>query len=202
MDIIRWALDSGLLARLFPSSLAVLRPTVVDRECGGPRSRHDRDGMGSLQNTFARATLVGLLGVAISGGVHPSVAAAADPSTSAAANKVGVLEEVIVTARRREENAQTVPIAITVVSQQAIRDNNIATLEDIQWLVPSLSVSSSNVGSRDGANISIRGQGWGSFGTTPAVVMYFNDVAIPTDQKGVTAGGPGLLFDLENRAVR
>jgi iron complex outermembrane receptor protein len=111
------------------------------------------------------------------------------------------LDVILVTARRKEEDVQKVPIAITVVSPQALADNNVVTLEDLQSLVPSMTVSSSNTGSKDTANVSIRGQGWGSIGGTPAVAMYLNEMPVVTNGAGLLAGGPGLLFDLENVQV-
>jgi iron complex outermembrane receptor protein len=111
------------------------------------------------------------------------------------------LEEIIVTARRREENAQRVPIAITTISPQAMQDNNIATTQDLQFLVPSLTATTGNVGQRDSSNVAIRGQGYGSIAGQPAVAMYLNEVPIPTDYDGQIAGGPGLFFDLENAQV-
>jgi iron complex outermembrane recepter protein len=125
-----------------------------------------------------------------------------DTSNNATANQqTPKLEEVIVTARRREENEQRVPIAITTLSPQTIQDNNIATIQDVQYLVPSLSVSTGNVGQRDSANVAIRGQGYGSIAGQPAVAMYLNEVPIVTDFDGQIAGGPGLFFDLENAQV-
>lgn len=131
-----------------------------------------------------------------------NAAPASDSSTDAIADQRSLgLEEIIVTARRREENAQQVPISITVISPQAIQDNNIATIQDVQYLVPSLTVSTSNVGQRDSANVAIRGQGYGSIAGQPAVAMYLNEVPIVTDHDGSIAGGPGLFFDLENVEV-
>ena len=109
------------------------------------------------------------------------------------------LEEIIVTARRRDENVQTVPIAITVISQQALQDNNVQTLGDLQYLVPSM--SSTSVYSRDAVNISIRGQETSGISSIPAVVSLLNEVPIPASSNGDLAGGPGLLFDLENVEV-
>jgi iron complex outermembrane receptor protein len=109
------------------------------------------------------------------------------------------LEEIIVTARRRDENVQTVPIAITVISQQALQDNNVQTLADLQYLVPSM--SSTSVYSRDAVNISIRGQETSGISSIPAVVSLLNEVPIPASSNGDLAGGPGLLFDLENVEV-
>jgi iron complex outermembrane recepter protein len=125
----------------------------------------------------------------------------ADSSTSPAVSQGNQLEEVIVTARRREENIQTVPIAITVVSQQTLQDNNVQTLGDLQFLVPSMSTSS--ILTRDSVNVSIRGQGANTVGSAPGVVAYLNEVPIPAGAGGggELAGGPGLLFDLENAQI-
>jgi len=127
-------------------------------------------------------------------------ASAAD-SDAPTADKGNALEEVVVTARRREENAQKVPIALTTISAAALQDNNIATLQDVQQLVPSMTVTTGNVGQRDTANVAIRGQGYGSIAGQAAVAMYLNEVPIPTDQNGLLAGGPGLFFDLEDVQV-
>jgi iron complex outermembrane receptor protein len=127
-----------------------------------------------------------------------ATAAAAGTSEDRSSNG---LEEIIVTARRHAENAQQVPIAITVVSPAALQANNITTVQDVQYLVPSMTVTTGNVGQRDSANVAIRGQGYGSIAGQPAVAMYLNEVPIPTDFDGQLAGGPGLFFDMENVQV-
>jgi iron complex outermembrane receptor protein len=118
---------------------------------------------------------------------------AAGSGTQADAN---ALEEVVVTARRREESIQTVPISITVVSQDALRSNAVQGVVDLQYLVPALSASGFY---RDNPNITIRGQGTNGSGL-PGVIEYFNEVPLPVDRFGAGggAGGPGLYFDLEN----
>jgi iron complex outermembrane receptor protein len=110
-----------------------------------------------------------------------------------------LLEEVIVTARRREEKIQSVPIAITVVSQEKLQDNNAQTIGDLQYLVPSMSARTGLT--RDAVTVSIRGQGSNSSSALPGVVAYLNEVPIPTNNGGELAGGPGLFFDLENVQV-
>ena len=57
------------------------------------------------------------------------------------------LEDILVTARKREENLQDVPIAITAVSGEQMRRNNIGTLEALAPTVPNLSFSQSVSGS-------------------------------------------------------
>jgi iron complex outermembrane recepter protein len=155
------------------------------------------NGKGS-KNVAHRGLLVRLASaLALVAGAFASAADGGD-STAAGAGPPK-LEEIVVTARRREENLQTVPIAITVFSQQALDDNNIQTIGDLQYLVPSL--SSNNALTRDAINVQIRGQGSNSVSAQPAVVAYLNEVPIPTDQDGNLAGGPGMLFDLENLQV-
>jgi iron complex outermembrane receptor protein len=123
------------------------------------------------------------------------------PADSSADQRIAGLEEITVTARRKEENARDVPISISVISPEAIKDNNIATVQDLQFLVPSLTSTTGNVGQRDSANIAIRGQGYGSIAGQPAVAIYLNEVPVPSDYDGILAGGPGLFFDLENAQV-
>ncbi len=116
---------------------------------------------------------------------------------SAGGSESAKLEEVIVTARRREESQQKVPVAMTVVSQQVLKENNVTTLAELQYLVPSLSGVSD--GSSDVMVLSIRGQGQGVTTGQPGVIAYMNEVPIPSSQiSGGVNAGPGLLFDLEN----
>ena len=115
------------------------------------------------------------------------------------------LEEIIVTARRREENLQTVPIAITVISQTKLEENNVTSLLQLQYLVPSMSAYA--VTYRDIPTFSIRGLGASIGGSAPAVVTYLNEIPIAAPTAGAVGGavgglnGPGLLFDLENIQV-
>lgn len=68
-----------------------------------------------------------------------------------------VLEEVLVTARKRTENLQDVPISIIAIPAQKIRDADINRLEEFQTYVPNLTVTETGIGS----NMSIRGIGSG-----------------------------------------
>lgn len=65
--------------------------------------------------------------------VHVPVALA---QSAGAASESVALDEVTVTARRRSESAQDVPLAITVLSEDFIEENNIRRPEDIAALTP------------------------------------------------------------------
>ena len=66
------------------------------------------------------------------------------------------VEEIFVTARRREESAQDVPIALSVVDDSALQATGSYSLNEVQRLVPSLQVFSFNPRN---TNINIRGLG-------------------------------------------
>ena len=81
--------------------------------------------------------------------------AAPAPAADVAADSAG--EEIIVTgSRRREENVQDVPVAVSVVSAAALERRGDFTLGQIQQQVPSLQVFSFNPRN---TNINIRGLG-------------------------------------------
>src|SRR5689334_22518737 len=54
------------------------------------------------------------------------------------------LEEVVVTARRREENAQTVPVALNAFSAETLEARRAYNVRDLQQLAPSLVVTVTN----------------------------------------------------------
>src|SRR3546814_428821 len=71
------------------------------------------------------------------------VAASSEQANPVSAETNG---DIIVTARRRDEKIQDVPIAISAVSGEAMANRNITTVEQVRFLVPSLVVSSSPFG--------------------------------------------------------
>lgn len=64
------------------------------------------------------------------------------PVLAQATGEQAGLEDIIVTAQKRSERLQDVPIAITAVSQSAIERGRITTSQDLQLLVPSLQYTS------------------------------------------------------------
>lgn len=123
----------------------------------------------------------------------PSQAMAQDATQADAAN--GGIEEIIVTARRVNERAQQVPIAITAFSQDNLREKGVNNGTDLQNYTPSLSV----VGdvARNQESYTIRGMGGSAgqgTGSGPGVVGYFAEV--PT-----SVSGPGNFYDLASLQV-
>ncbi len=111
------------------------------------------------------------------------------------------VEEIVVTAQRREENLQDVAISITVFNQDQISKANMTTSADIARYTPSLSANT-RFGT-DNATFTIRGFTQ-DLRTTASVGTYFAEVVAPRGQSTQTSGdgaGPGTLFDLQNIQV-
>ncbi len=108
------------------------------------------------------------------------------------------LEEVTVIARRRTENLQTVPVAVTVLSQQTLQDNNVQTVNDLTYIVPSLSGTTPIP---NAIRLNLRGQGASGNQSWPGVILFVNEVPIPNFGGGAVSTGPGMYFDLENVQV-
>jgi iron complex outermembrane receptor protein len=126
----------------------------------------------------------------------PTFAQQPDETDSAPA---APLEEIIVTARRRNEDIQKVPIAITVLSARNLRDLQVERVTDLQHFVPSL--VSTNSTNRDGEQLSIRG--------LPGVVAYFAEAPVVSSLSAASSGptstgsgsGTGLYYDLQDIQV-
>jgi len=54
------------------------------------------------------------------------------------AQSVGVLEEVVVTAQKKEENLQDTPIAITAITESTIDDLDLANVVDLAGMAPNV----------------------------------------------------------------
>lgn len=99
---------------------------------------------------------------------------------NAAAEQAGALEEVVVTAQKREQNLQDVPISVTALSADYLSENNIGSLQDLAGAVPGLVVTNTlNYGT---APISIRGiggpNGGGSIFNDEPVAIYIDGVYV------------------------
>ncbi|MCS5595096.1 MAG: TonB-dependent receptor [Porticoccaceae bacterium] len=107
-----------------------------------------------------------------------------------------VLEEIVVTAERRESSLQSTPIAVTVMSQKALTENDISDVTDLSGFVPNLVVS----GQEDQSDIKIFIRGVGTNNPTETgdqgVGVYVDGVYAARAQ-----GALALMYDLENVQV-
>ena len=97
----------------------------------------------------------------------------ADESESASDDEI---EEVLVTARKREESLLEIPESVAVITGGDIDQQGIKGLEEIGFQVPNLNLSTRLDGF---PNVSIRGLG--AFGNTQGAGFYLDDVQIFSD---------------------
>ncbi len=101
----------------------------------------------------------------------------------------GGLEEIIVTAQKREQSVQDVPIAVTAVSEATLQANRITTVNDLSAIAPGLTVKPS-AGGIQTPSFTMRGQV--SFG-----VVAGSDKQVSVYLDGVYISSPrGSIFDL------
>jgi iron complex outermembrane receptor protein len=111
------------------------------------------------------------------------------PVASAQEEGIAALEQIIVTAQRREENLQRVPIAVSALGSEMLEEFDVRTIRDVSSIVPNLWMET-NTGLSSGARASLRGIGEDEsyFTSDTPVGMYIDDVYIPRQT--------GALFDL------
>jgi iron complex outermembrane receptor protein len=162
----------------------------VDREQQGRVSASN----GSRMQSPLRCAMLAVLVSA------PTFKVAAQEQSSEAPESA--LEEVIVTAQRREESLQSVPMSITSLDQTALENNSATSLNDVLYLSPSLSFSETGYGS-SAIIANIRGQGVFG-GRNPSVGMYLDEVALPQagpQAPGSYVAGAGFFYDMESVQV-
>ena len=108
----------------------------------------------------------------------------------------GVIEEITVTAQKREENVGDVPVAVSVLSSEQINSSYASNLEELQALVPSVSFRTGNT-TRNSA-LTVRGIGTISFSVAaePSVSTVVDNVVL-----GRSGQAFADLYDLERIEV-
>jgi outer membrane receptor protein involved in Fe transport len=129
--------------------------------------------------------------------VAAAVAAALVPSARLLAQSAGLnegLEEILVTAQRREQSLQDVPISVTAITGEAIEEGGFSDVEDLSIFVPNLFMRDAFTGQ----SLIVRG-----IGTSTGNEAFEQAVAAFSD--GVYYGrdnlSQGAVFDLERVEV-
>ncbi|MDE1145157.1 MAG: TonB-dependent receptor plug domain-containing protein [Azospirillaceae bacterium] len=128
--------------------------------------------------------------------------AAPDPQQPASAVS-DELQEVVITARRHAETAQTVPVSVTVIDSSTLASAGLESTSDLQRMVPGVILNGS--GSDANTTYTIRGQSRAVIGPgLPSALTYLNDVpltrwgaVLPTfdvDGVQILKGPQGTLF--------
>ncbi|MDB5968401.1 MAG: hypothetical protein JWQ90_851 [Hydrocarboniphaga sp.] len=105
-------------------------------------------------------------------------AAGAAPGAAAIPEQTAGIEEIIVTAQKRQEAVNSVPMSITALSGNSLRDQGISSVGDLQKIVPGFRYTQSAYST---PIYSIRGIGFNesSLGAKPNVSVYVDEVPLP-----------------------
>lgn len=126
--------------------------------------------------------------------ISPVRAQVAEPEM-ADADQTDGLQDIIVTAQKREESNSKVGLSIVAVSGEALAERNVTNAEDLARVVPGFTYANSafNV-----PVYSIRGVGFNdnALGASPTVSVYLDQVALP-----YTAMTQGATLDVERLEV-
>src|SRR5215472_2424167 len=164
-------------------------------------SMHDRRLV--RERSSGRGWVAAVAVLACAAGPGPALAQEQAPATETGA-AVGGLQEVVVTATRREENLSRVPISVSALTQEALDARDIKDFSEVARFTPGVNFDNSGTN-----NISIRGiAGTGGAGTTGIYIddtpiqmralAFSPDEALPKsfdiDRVEVLRGPQGTLF--------
>ena len=143
----------------------------------------------SSRFTLSRLPLAAAIHLACFAPVFAATDADADPQAEGAktdqATKSSELETITVTAQKRTENLQDVPISLDVLNTEKLTEMNVSDISDYVKLLPSVSTSSSQGAYQPGfGQVSMRGVESGSNGNhsgpSPSVGIYLDEQPITT----------------------
>src|SRR5580698_998505 len=130
---------------------------------------------------------------------HGAIAAEPTAATEAA------LEEIVVTATRRSERLQDVPISVTAFSQEKMDAQGLRSIDDVTRLTPGVAFSRNGTGSSanyndESSDINIRGIDSAAGASTTGI--YIDDTPIQSRHIGFGAVNAfPALFDLDRVEV-
>ncbi len=126
--------------------------------------------------------------------VLPAFAQVAPPAQQQEEAKT--LDALVVTAQKREEQLQDVPIVVTALSQEALQDAGVRDIKDLQMLVPGLTVTSTQSEAQTTARIRGVGTVGDNVGLESSVGVVIDGVYRPRNSVGF-----GDLGELERIEV-
>ena len=169
--------------------------------------KYRQAAIGLLATTMLVAPSIAQDAPAVAPTTPPAAAAAKTPSPATDE------DEIVITATKRSENLQDVPIAITALTTKTLDDLQVDSFDDYARLVPSLSYKSSGPGS---SNVYFRGVASGENGnhssSLPSVGTYLDEQPITTIQGALDihvfdiarvealAGPQGTLYGASSQA--
>lgn len=149
-----------------------------------------------MTRMFVRSTyLASVAALAVAAPAFGQTAPASDKgSDQAAAPAEAPADDIIVTARRRDESLSRTPVAVAVVSADTLAKAQIVSENDLRVATPGLQIRSGSNSNQ--INYSLRGQSQDPFSNVrPGVLPYLNEVQIGGQ------GGASAFYDLQSVQV-
>jgi iron complex outermembrane recepter protein len=147
-----------------------------------------------LKSTTFRSTLAIACAISISTRAIADSPNSNNPNSTSDNSSSTQLEEVLVTAQKREERLQDVPIPVSVVSTTALTANNQVKLTDFYTEVPGLAIAPSTMSSQ---TLSIRGITTGAVGEGPPNPSPTVGVTVDDVPFGGSGGGDQIVPDFD-----
>ena len=137
-------------------------------------------------NTILRCTASAVVVGAVAFGLAGTASAQEGPTT---------IDDIIVTAQKREQNLQDVPIVVTTLSQEALDGAGVRDIKDLQILTPGMTVTST----QSEASTTARIRGVGTVGDNPGLESSVGVVidGVYRSRNGVGFGDLGELSRIE-----
>lgn len=183
--------ETGLTGGLSENGVITLRVNPLTTNNSEEGSMNHRKGI-----------LAGIIGSLL--GVTGSHQALAQDSVKDSSQKSMSLEEVVVTAQKREQSINDVGMSITAATAETLANAGIYEVGDLAKITPGMTTSSSLMGT---PTITLRGIGFNDFtlGSSPAVSVYVDQVSSPfmeltrgamldLERVEVLKGPQGILF--------
>jgi outer membrane receptor protein involved in Fe transport len=120
---------------------------------------------------------------------------AAQAQTAAQDTEIPTVDSIVVTAQKREQNLQDVPVVVTAVSAKLLQDTGVKDIKDLTILTPGLTVTSTS----SEASTTARIRGVGTVGDNPGLESSVGVVidGVYRPRNGVGFGDLGQMERIE-----
>jgi iron complex outermembrane recepter protein len=178
-----------LILRMDPSGAMLIATPRASSDAG---SKSSADGATTHHEPVAKRIMVAQHATAAqgqSGGIR---------SAEVASDSVSPLEEITVTANRREESLQDVPISVSVIDEATMQRSGSLSFQNLADRVPGLTYAANGLGQ---TRYFIRGIGQFAVNQSPTTGLYFDETPL---QVRVTTGyfqPEPIMYDLERVEV-
>src|SRR6478735_7815823 len=126
------------------------------------------------------AALAGTAAIALAAGPGYAQDNRAPDDLPADESAQGPLDQIVVTAERRETNLQDTPLSVVAMTEEMVAAKGIEDLQDLAVFTPNLSISASRGNGNNTPNFTIRGiSGGGGATGERGVGLYIDGVYVP-----------------------